>query len=153
MGTEQSRKRVKGEVVPFGKLFAALTTLKRRDRVSEFDVAVYEDRTAHIPLSILSRAVTAWIDTQSWFPTVQELLDACEKVRCELRAAVQFEPCAACSANGWTEIEIDGVKRATRCQCWRAHQERIKALGVPDVPLALPAGRASDFEQVGEAGE
>lgn len=134
----KGRQRVSGEVVPFGKLFAALTTLKRRDRVSELDVQVYEDRTAHIPLSVLSRAVTRWIDTQDWFPTVAELLETCEAIRVEIRGAMAFIPCANCSAQGWTEREIDGVKRMVRCDCWQRHQVKVAELGVGSVPLALP---------------
>lgn len=145
----RSRRRVSGEVVPFGKLFAALTTLKRRDRVTELDVLVYEDRTAHIPLNVLSRAVTRWIDTEPWFPTVAELLATCEVVRVEIRAAMKFEPCANCSVQGWTERLIDGVWRAVRCDCWTRHQQKVQALGVGDTPLALPAPERN-FTEVSE---
>jgi hypothetical protein len=148
MGESQSRQRVKGEVDAFGKLMAALTTLKRRDRVSEYDVIVYEERTAHIPLPLLSRAVTKWITTQQWFPTVAELLETCEAVRLEMRMAMAFTNCEQCSAQGWTVKEIDGVNRMVRCECWKAHQEKVKALGVPEQPLALPA--ASEFARAGE---
>jgi hypothetical protein len=115
MGPETSRKRVKAEVVAFGKLFAALTTLKRKDRVSEFDVTIYEERTAHIPISILSRAVSKILDTATWFPTVAELLEACEAVRLEMRAALKFQPCdcEVCS-NGWRITTTDGITNAWR---------------------------------------
>jgi hypothetical protein len=146
MDAAQSRKRVKGEVVAFGKLFAALTTLKRRDRISEFDVQVYEDRTAHVPLAILSRAVTRIVDSSTWFPTVSELLEACEAVRCELRAALAFSACAECEQSpGYRPI---GKMAVERCPCWHVHQAKIAALGVTEKPLALPAARA--FTQVGD---
>lgn len=151
----RGRRRVKGEVVAFGKLFAALTTLKRRDRVSEFDVAIYEDRTAHIPLAVLSRAVTTWLDTEQWFPTIQELLAACEKARCQLRGAVTFTICEredgkVCSRDGWIEQVVDGIHRAVRCPCWHAHQAKVQQLGAGDVPLALPAAEAREMTQVSE---
>lgn len=152
MATEQSGKRVKGEVVPFGKLMAALTTMKRRERLAPYEVDVYEAATAAIPLPVLSRAVTRLITTAEWFPTVHELLEACEAIRVEMRGSLKFEPCgeASCSAQGWTERVVGGVHRMVRCDCWQSHQERVKALGVPDVPLALPAARVSTWEHVSD---
>jgi hypothetical protein len=141
------RKRVKGEVVAFGKLFAALATLKRRDRVSEYDVMVYEERTAHVPLAIISRAVAKWLDTQDWFPTVNELLTTCEQVRCEMRAAVAFQPCAECETSpGYRAV---GKMAVERCPCWHAHQARVKMLNVPEEPLALPPADRSLVESEG----
>ncbi len=29
-------------------------------------------------------------------------------------------PCALCDDTGWKPIEVDGVRRVTRCDCWRA---------------------------------
>lgn len=142
----RGRTRVSGEIVPFGKLFAALSTLKRRDRISELDVMVYEDRTAHIPLNVLSRAVTKWIDTEEWFPTVAELLEACEQVRLEMRGALSYDGCADCeTSKGWISIGRD----VRRCPCWGRHQAKVAALGAGDQPLALPAV-PRDFTQVGE---
>jgi hypothetical protein len=117
--------------------------------VSEFDVTIYEERTAHIPISILSRAVSKILDTATWFPTVAELLEACEAVRLEMRAALKFQPCdcEVCS-NGWRITTTDGITNAWRCECWTAHQERVKALGVPEQPLALPA--PEEFEAANE---
>lgn len=143
MDAEARRTRVRGEVVAFGKLFAALTTLKRRDRVSEHDVAVYEDRTAHIPIHVLALAVTRWLDTREWFPVVAELLAMCEVIRREMRAAVVFIPCENCSSQGWAEVERDGIKRAVRCGCWVRHQQKVQELGAGRVPLALPAPEVS----------
>lgn len=150
MDAEARIRRVRGEVVAFGKLMAALTTMKRRDRVSEFDVAVYESRTAHIPLPILSRAMLRWLDTEKWFPTVHDILETCEAIRVEMRAALKFEPCADCRDNGGFVSLIDGrgVSRVTRCTCWKVHQDKVKALGVPAAPLALPA--PSELSRIGE---
>ncbi len=152
MGTAQSGKRVAGEVIAFAKLLAALATMKRRDRISEFDVEVYESATAHIPLPILSRAVTKILTTQDWFPTVQELLAACEAVRLEMRGLVQFTRCdgAECSVQGWVERVVEGTFRMVRCECWQRHQETVKQLGVPEQPLALPPARESEWSHVGD---
>lgn len=135
----RGRKRVRGEIVPFGKLFAALATLRRRDRVTEFDVEIYEDATADIPLSILSLAVTTWLKTEPWFPTVAELLTACEQARLELRDAMKFEPCEQC-VGGWVSVGTRSFGHDTvakRCHCWRAHQDKVAAL-TGNMPLALP---------------
>jgi DNA replication protein DnaC len=29
-------------------------------------------------------------------------------------------PCALCDDTGWKPVEVDGVRRVTRCDCWRA---------------------------------
>lgn len=147
MGTEPTRrKRVGNEKAAFGKLMAALTTLKRKDPVSEFDCDVYEGATARIPMPILSRAVAKIIQTQKWFPTVSEILESCEAVRVEMRGQLQFTRCedSACSAQGWIERVVCGEFRMVRCECWEQHQERVKALGVPETPLALPAAKDDD---------
>lgn len=146
MDQTTSRKRVKGEIVPFGKLMAALTTLKRRDRLGPFDVQVYEEATAHIDLAILSRAVSRLLTTTEWFPTVHELLEACEAIRVELRGDLKFEPCAECAESpGFRPV---GQLAVERCPCWHIHQARVKQLGLPEEPLALPA--AKDFTQIGD---
>jgi hypothetical protein len=99
MDEESSRKRVKGEVVAFGKLMATLTTMKRRDTLKPYEIDAFEAATAHISLPILSRAVTRLLTTSTWFPTVHELLQACETIRCEMRTELKFEPCAECESS------------------------------------------------------
>lgn len=132
------RSRPKSEVVAFGKLMTALAMMKGQPWVP-FQVEIIEDRTVHIPLPVLTRAVAKIVDAGGWRPDVEGILQACEQARLEIRDVLRFESCEQCSQQGWTEVEIDGVRRAVRCQCWTAHQERVKALGAGDVPLALPA--------------
>jgi hypothetical protein len=82
---------------------------------------------------------------------VADLLADAETCRRELLDGLKFEPCESCSASGWTEIEIDGVKRMKRCHCWQRHQEKVAALGVGHEPLALPPARESDWTPAGDA--
>ena len=54
------------------------------------------------------------------------------------------EGCRLCSQQGWIEYEIEGVRRAVRCSCFAAHQEKLARLGVGGGTLALPAGVAEE---------
>lgn len=103
-------------------------------------IRIYEQALQKVPVAVLEPMVQRAILTRTWFPKVAELLEDAEAVRVEmLKGLVAFAPCVNCSASGWTEREIDGVKRMVRCACWTAHQARITALGVGSEPLALPA--------------
>lgn len=119
-------------------------------------VKIYERGLMDIPQALLEPTVMRAIKTRTakvkdWLPSIDELLADAEAVRVEMRAALVFAPCEQCSASGWTEKEIDGVKRMTRCACWQAHQARVAALQVGTTPLSLPASRESDFSQVSES--
>lgn len=141
------RTRPRSEVVAFGKLMAILASMKSRDTLNSFQVEVYEDATVDVPLPVLAKAVQTVATTPgAWRPDVGDLLKACEGVRLEIRDTLKFQPCELCSQAGWVEREFDGVKRMVRCSCWRAHQQRVAALGVGAEPLALPEGMAQTPE-------
>lgn len=141
--TLRLRQRPAKEQVVFGKLMGALAMMNGPPW-PEFQIELLEDRTVDIPLSVIARAVQNILDVGGWRPDIGELLAACEKARIQIRGELPFQRCEQCSVQGWTEREIDGVKRMVRCDCWHAHQEKVKALGVPDRPLALPAARESE---------
>lgn len=123
---------------------AALTTLKRREAVSEFEMEVYAGKTAHVPTHVLSQAVSRLLEESTWFPTIRELLEACERIRLEMRAALKFSNCVNCR-EGWSEVTDErGDKRLKRCACWLGHQQKVQALGVPEKPLALPAVQSEE---------
>lgn len=146
------RTRPRSEVVAFGKLMAALATMRAREPLAGFQIEVYEDTTVEVPLSLLTRVVQQFVATPgAWRPDPGDLVGACEKARLEIRRSLQFEPCELCSQQGWVEREIDGVRRMARCQCWTAHQEKVKALGVGDKPLAMLALPVGEFEQVADS--
>ena len=147
------RCRPKGEVVAFGKLMTALALMKGQPWVP-YQVEVLEDRTAHIPLTVLARAVTKLVDAGGWRPDVEGILQACEAARLEIRDALKFEKCANCTDQGFTEFtDAKGVKRMKKCDCWHAHQAKVRELEAGDQPLALPAARVSDWTQAGEGSE
>lgn len=136
------RTRPRSEIIAFGKLMAALSMMKARDVLIGFQVEVYEDATVDVPLPVLTKAVATLTRTPgAWRPDPGDLVGLCEQVRLELRGTLAFASCEACSADGWVEREINGVKRMTRCECWKAHQQRIAALGGTSEPLALPPAR------------
>ena len=143
------QKRPKGEVVAFGKLMAALATMKAKDALNGFQVELYEDATAHVPLAVLGRVVGNYLQTpELWRPDPGDLVGACEAMRVELRKGLVFEPCPLC-AHGWIEFKRDGYyKFMARCACWKAHQAKVEALNVGTKPLALPP--AGNFTAVGE---
>lgn len=109
-------------------------------------VRIYEQALQKVPQALLEPMVRRAIDTRKprWgdLPTVAELREDAETCRTELLSGLRFELCAVnegCSANGWTEREMNGVKRAVRCSCWQRLQREREALGVGSEPLALPA--------------
>lgn len=78
-------------------------------------------------------------------PTPGELREYAEDARKALLKAHPFLSCGSCSDQGWTEREIDGVKRQVRCRCWSIHQERIAALGAGTGTLiALTAAEVTE---------
>lgn len=135
------RERPKSEVVAFGKLMAALALMKSRDTLGQFQVELYEDQTADIPLWLLAKAVQKALDIGGWRPDPGDLLRLCEAVRVDIREAHKYEPCAQCNELGWETRMENGVSRVHRCGCWKRHQEKVAALGVGSEPLALPAYR------------
>lgn len=101
-----------------------------------------------VPVSLLTTAAERWAKSGSpFFPKAGELRQFAEDARTALIAAHPFEPCANCSSQGWTEREIDGVKRMVRCRCWLLHRERLQALGAGSEPLALPAPEAQTGDE------
>lgn len=130
-------------------------------RVTEQDltpvrIKIYERAMTKWPEAIIEPAIMRTIETRTskargWLPSIEELNQDAEAVRLEMRAAIRFEPCAMCSQQGWTETEIDGVRRMVRCACWTRHQARLAALNVGAQPLALPAAESSDFSRIGES--
>lgn len=122
---------------------------------ADFDLptwTVYFRALEDVPAGLLAAAVERAAKTATFMPKPGELRTIAEAVRVEMRAQLQFSPCPmneGCSQQGWTEREIDGVKRQVRCRCWHDHQQKVAALGVGEKPLALPAAER-DFTQVSE---
>ena len=103
-------------------------------------IEAYHRSLSDIPLPVLNHAVKLAIDHGDWFPKVAQFRRFCEQARLELRASVGMpDPrCEGCTAQGFTEETIDGVKRMVRCQCWTLTQRKVAELGIPATPLALP---------------
>lgn len=93
-----------------------------------------------VPLRLLEAAVSRCLKSGGAFlPKPGELRQMAEEARMALLSAHPFHPCECCSAQGWTEQVMGGVRRMVRCACWHAHQQRIAQLGVGSAPLMLPA--------------
>lgn len=137
----------------------AIATLVEAFRVKPEDmtpvrIRIYSQALEKVPTPLLEPMVQKAIATRTprWgdLPTVAELLADAEVCRRELLAAHEWAPCASCEQNkGWVEIDVDGVKRLTRCGCVRAHQAKLAELGVlPAAVAALPAAR--EFSHIGD---
>lgn len=108
-------------------------------------IEAYHRSLSDIPMPVLNHAVGLAIKGSRFFPRVAELRKWCEQARIELRGALKHEPCAVCEQSpGWAAVLIDGIPKVTRCQCWKAHQAKVEALGVGNQPLALPAAVDDD---------
>lgn len=134
-----------------GMAIAMLAEAFQVKSITPATVRIYNDALAKLPAGVLSLMVQRAIETRKprWgcLPTVAELREDAEAVRVERLAALSFQPCAVngnCSAQGFTEVEVDGVKRMVRCRCWTEFQAQRAALQVGDQPLALPAARESE---------
>lgn len=107
----------------------------------DFDVAqwlTYYRALADVPAPLLVEAVNRAGQSLKFMPKPAELRAFAEDARRSLLAAHPFSACAACDESGWVEIEISGVKRVKRCQCWNAWQAQLANFGVTSAPLALP---------------
>lgn len=105
-------------------------------------IRIYEQALQKVPVPVLNPMVQRAVQTRQFFPRVAELLEDAEACRKEMLGQLAFAVCPMnenCSPLGFTEREIDGVKRMVRCACWQRHQDQIQALGVGHEPLALPA--------------
>lgn len=140
MGTKARRERVGKEAEAFGLLLGEFGVLKRRGDMSEFDAYVYSEQLSDIPLALLEVGKDWWFaHGTGWYPTPPEWKQACESARKCIRASLKHEPCEECSS-GWVSMKGEsGRSYAIRCRCWEAYQDRVKALGMPNEPLALPA--------------
>lgn len=120
----------------FVDILAPLALARRR----EMDAAQW--RLLHaalddVPEPLLRAAVVRASRTRKWFPNECEIREDAEACRLEIRALQRYESCDSC-VGGWTEIEIDGITRVTRCPCWKAYQAKLRELGGTSEPLALP---------------
>lgn len=130
-----------------GMALAALTEAFAM-KVTPVRVRVYVRALEKVPVPLLQPMVEKAVATRKFFPKASELLEDAEACRKELLAAQKFTPCDDCHGTGWSEVETDGVKRATRCVCYRAYQQKLASLGVGPEPLALPPAR--DWTQIGD---
>ena len=122
------------------------------DQMSGARVRSYDRALARLPVALLAPMVQRAIDTRTprWgdLPTVAELRADAELCRQEIVKGLQFTVCAAnenCTPNGFTEREINGVRRMVRCSCWTRHQAQIAALEVGSEPVALTAPVVGDW--------
>lgn len=119
----------------FVEVVGPLAVLRRR----EMDAGQW--RLLHtalddIPEPLLRAAVVRASKQRKWFPTECEFREDAEACRVELRSLHRYESCESC-IHGWTEIEMDGVKRVRRCECWNAYQAKLRELGGTAEPLML----------------
>ena len=117
----------------FRSIVAPLAVLLRAD----YDLPtwkLYHHTLEDVPLVILVPAVQRAAKERTKFPSAAELRRLAETERQRLLMGRTFAPCEECTL-GWQDVEVDGVKRVTRCACWHAYQRSLE--DVPREPLAL----------------
>lgn len=104
---------------------------------AEYDLPtwkLYHQAVEDVPVVILVPAVQRAARERTKFPSAAELRRLAEVERQRMLLGRTFTPCEDCTL-GWKDIEVDGVKRVTRCGCWHAYQRTLE--DVPREPLAL----------------
>jgi len=109
---------------------------------------VYEHQLSDVPFPLVQAAVLEAPKrlAKPFVPSIREVRDLCDVLRCERLAASPFEPCALCrdSHPGW-DVTTDpwGVQRLVRCECWHAYRHLLRTAGLlPVVTRVLPEGDA-----------
>lgn len=143
MAVQQARgERVGEDAVQFGKALALLVEYfqMKDDFMDARRVRVYEHGLRGIAGVLVMRAALYATETRTFFPKVNELKADAATVQRQLLAKHQYDPseCETCNGTGWDERERDGVVRAQRCVCWKAHQQTLANLGI-NQPIALPS--------------
>ena len=117
-------------------LLAPLALALRAD-MDDPTFRAYHRALSDVPVNLLQAAVDHAMRSNSAFlPRPGELRALAERARLELSFRLKFEGCAQCHGTGWEQVLINGVPRAQRCQCWKAHQSRLEREGVTLQPVA-----------------
>jgi DNA replication protein DnaC len=59
-------------------------------------------------------------------------------------------PCALCDDTGWKPVDIDGVRRVERCDCWRSEAQR-RRLGTANIPKRYQHCTLGNFDAYTES--
>lgn len=97
-------------------------------------------RDVSLPLLQASVEIALHEPERKFFPTVPEFRAFARSCRLAILELHPYRPGGCCQGTGWAESELDGVKYATRCPCWRVWLDEIRRLefGEP-VVRELPA--------------
>lgn len=135
----------------FAMALALLAEAMGEQKLTPVRIEAYHRGLKDIPLPLLQATVDRLIATVGsesfrWtaLPAVADIRKAAERMRLELRKQHPFESCGCCSEQGWTWVEIEGVKRMTKCRCVHAHVQRLATMGLETSYAALPPGGAGD---------
>lgn len=97
-------------------------------------------RDVSLPLLQASVEIALHEPERKWFPTVPEFRAFARSCRLAILEVHPYRPGDCCQGTGWSESELNGVKYATRCPCWRTWLEEVRRLEFGEsVPRELSA--------------
>lgn len=127
----------------FAMAFALLAEAFGEKHLTPVRIEAYHQSLQDVPIPLLRHAVSHAISHRTFFPKVAELRADAEACRKAILAEHPFRPCADCNYTGWDSLEVNGVKRVTRCDCWHSYRRTLNELGAGERPL-LTAGEEFD---------
>lgn len=130
----------------FALLLAPLVAVlwKKKEPFGVVEARTYMRTLKHVSQPILVAAVEKALAEQQWFPEPAVLLDYSAGIVAERRREAQAKwltDCGVCHGSRWSEIEVDGVIRNERCECWKRMQVALSEIGQPiERPKLLTSG-------------
>lgn len=116
---------------------------KRKEPFGMVEARIYMRTLKHVPSAIMVSTIEKALETEEWFPEPAKLLNIAADVIDEGRKAISAkwltDDCEDCHGSRWVGVEVDGVRRETRCGCWRRAMAEMAELGEPLKRKQLPA--------------
>lgn len=116
---------------------------KRKEPFGMVEARIYMRTLKNVPSSILVSAIEKALELEEWFPEPAKLLNYAADLVEEGRKAVAekwlTDDCEECHGSRWVGLIVDGVRRESRCGCWKRAITEMAEIGQPLKRKQLPA--------------
>lgn len=142
-------RRINPDRESFGVALLALATALSFD-LDQAVIGVYWNALKDLPNEVRTAAFLK-ASEQRWFkfPQPAQLRTIAAELLTERRKAAFYgmlppgDTCPDCHGSRWKTVEINGVPRESRCDCWTAALQAAERVGQA---IALPASREDHME-------